>query len=671
MSVVPIAMLAVYFSDYSSSRERELANGRARLRSFSHMYAEEVSRSFAGVDLLVDELANMLDRTPDWADWQEARGHELLRAHKPRSLPQLRNTAIFDATGRQRFHSSRFPSPGTNVADRPYFIELRDGAKRASFGPYKGRNSGVMTYALAQRIDNQDGGFAGIAFAAFELAQFQSACWNGKTESKLQAFLVNKAGIIIAECRPAEEVFSGISAIGQSLTTRYPRMRQLDWRIDGASLMDGQLVSVRRILDYAELSVVATLSEDAVLVDWLAAQRRNHLILCMALVVMLGSFWFILTRIRQQRRTERKVKRINHLLTEDIKVRKQVEQALASSEERARERADLSSDWHWEQDEHFRYISHSPNMEERYSQMPGPILGITRWDGPVDPDASDWAMHRAMLESHQTFRNFEFKMQIDGLPVRWLSSSGKPVFDANGRFKGYRGTGRNISVRKAAEEALRHSRLELRKLADHQEVVRENERKRIARDIHDDLGQNLLVLKMDVAMLHARTGHAHPKLNKRASLVLSNIDATIKSVKSIMNDLRPVTLELGLYPAVEWQLKQFQRMSGVSYKLSAESKFRLDEIQTSAIFRILQESLSNVARHAAATEVEVELNQDERSFFMSIKDNGKGLLPGDRKKTNSFGLMGIRERIDGLGGKLTISGSPGNGTTLSILLDTG
>ncbi|NMM27423.1 MAG: PAS domain S-box protein [Glaciimonas sp.] len=228
---------------------------------------------------------------------------------------------------------------------------------------------------------------------------------------------------------------------------------------------------------------------------------------------------------------------------------------------------------------------------------------------------------------------------------------------------------RDITERKCAAELLQQSFTQLRRLSDHQENIKENERKRIAQDIHDDLGQNLLALKMDVDTLYARTGGTHPKLNKRVSVVLNNINATIKSVKSIMNDLRPAALELGLYPAVEWQLKQFERRTRIACKLvtvAHEAALGLDADQTLAVFRILQESLANVVRHANATEVEIALSQDERGFLMQVKDNGKGLQPGDRRKANSFGLMGIKERIHALGGELIIASSLGNGTALSI-----
>lgn len=284
---------------------------------------------------------------------------------------------------------------------------------------------------------------------------------------------------------------------------------------------------------------------------------------------------------------------------------------------------------------------------------------------------SSHAHYRKKFENNRTQHPSDLKRPLtavfkDGteFPVEISLSSfqmdGQPVVIASIR---------DITERKLAAELQQQSFTQLRRLSDHQENIKEDERKRIAQDIHDELGQNLLVLKMDVTMLYVRTRVSHPKLHERVTGVLNNIDATIKSLKSIMNDLRPATLELGLHPAVEWQLMQFERSSGIACKLTTivpEPEFELGETMTSAVFRIMQESLTNVARHAQATEVEIVLSQDERGFSMTVKDNGKGLQPGDRMKANSFGLLGIKERIHSLGGELIIANSPGKGTALSI-----
>ena len=176
---------------------------------------------------------------------------------------------------------------------------------------------------------------------------------------------------------------------------------------------------------------------------------------------------------------------------------------------------------------------------------------------------------------------------------------------------------------------------------------------------------------MDVAALGKYIEETHPPLNQRAVLALSNINAAILSVKSIMNDLRPATLELGLFAAVEWQLERFSRASGIACKLlaSEEAELGLDEAKTSAVFRLFQESLTNVARHAHATKVEVTLRRDAQGFSMRIKDNGKGLAPGDREKTHSFGLTGIKERTRALDAVLLIESSPGTGTVLPVFTE--
>src|SRR5262249_10995185 len=156
---------------------------------------------------------------------------------------------------------------------------------------------------------------------------------------------------------------------------------------------------------------------------------------------------------------------------------------------------------------------------------------------------------------------------------------------------------------------------------------------RIAREIHDELGQNLLALRIDISMLHVRTGAAHPKLNKKVRAVLDQIDSTMKSMRSIINNLRPTVLDLGLNAAIEWQVKEFQRRTGIACDLKMQEKELIvgDDLAT-ALFRILQESLHNVLRHAQATHAGIELYKDDSKLFMKIVDNGIGIFPGCRRK---------------------------------------
>jgi signal transduction histidine kinase len=218
-------------------------------------------------------------------------------------------------------------------------------------------------------------------------------------------------------------------------------------------------------------------------------------------------------------------------------------------------------------------------------------------------------------------------------------------------------------------DELRESKQLLRQLASHQEQIKEEERKRIAREIHDELGQNLLALRIDASMLHARTAKMHPKLNEKATYALNQIDTTIKSVRSIINNLRPTVLDLGLQAAIEWQIQEFRRRSGIVCELAVEDERfdqALDEKCATALFRILQESLTNVLRHAKASRVEVTLSKEGNCLCMKISDNGIGLPKDHTKKGQSFGLQGIDERIKMLGGELKIDSVPGKGTSLTI-----
>ncbi|NYE62394.1 signal transduction histidine kinase [Duganella sp. 1224] len=218
-----------------------------------------------------------------------------------------------------------------------------------------------------------------------------------------------------------------------------------------------------------------------------------------------------------------------------------------------------------------------------------------------------------------------------------------------------------------SQARLQQSHHKLRRLAAHSDQIKEQERKRIAREIHDDLGQNLLVLRIDVDMFATRTRHRHPRLHARAQRMLSQIDSSIKSVRHIINDLRPTVLDLGLNAAVEWQIAQFRARSGMVCELiDHDTEIRIDDQRATAFFRVLQESLSNILQHAHASLVRVELLQTGGMLCMTITDNGIGVRDSSRNKIGSFGLVGIEERISLLGGTCSIAGSPNAGTTVAI-----
>jgi signal transduction histidine kinase len=222
--------------------------------------------------------------------------------------------------------------------------------------------------------------------------------------------------------------------------------------------------------------------------------------------------------------------------------------------------------------------------------------------------------------------------------------------------------------RKRAEAQLRESHEQLRALSAHLQRVREEERTRIAREVHDELGQALTGLKLDLSRLAGkapRTGNS--QADKIKSLV-NRVNCTIQTVRRIATELRPGILDnLGLVAAIEWQAAEFESRSGLKCSVQADAEMpNLDPELNTAFFRIFQETLTNVIRHARATRLEVRLSKEADRIVLTICDNGRGISDAEISNTRSIGLRGMRERAALIGGQVSIRGSPGNGTTVIV-----
>ncbi len=222
--------------------------------------------------------------------------------------------------------------------------------------------------------------------------------------------------------------------------------------------------------------------------------------------------------------------------------------------------------------------------------------------------------------------------------------------------------------RKRAEEGLRKSHEQLRALSVYLQYVREEEQTRIAREVHDELGQALTGLKLDLSRLSGQLPkHLKPQI-ERMDLMSTRIDTTIQTVRRIASELRPGMLDdLGLVATLEWQANEFQTRTGIACEVTTMlEELLLDQDLNTAFFRIFQETLTNVIRHAAATRVEVLLRKEAGALVMEIRDNGRGISEAQISNTKSTGLRGMRERAAALGGEVDIHGWPGKGTTVTV-----
>jgi len=228
---------------------------------------------------------------------------------------------------------------------------------------------------------------------------------------------------------------------------------------------------------------------------------------------------------------------------------------------------------------------------------------------------------------------------------------------------------REISESKRTEEDLRTSGARLRDFAARLDAVREEERTRVAREIHDELGQALTALKLDLSWVEGKTKEKK-EIRERMKAMIAHVDETIERVRRIAAELRPAILDdLGLIPAIEWQVTEFRKRTGIRTELlSQTADLSLPQEASVAVFRVVQEALTNVIRHARASRVRIRLVATPRRFRIAIEDNGNGMMRGQERGLQSLGIVGMKERISRLGGEFNILSEPGKGTRLDIVI---
>ena len=241
---------------------------------------------------------------------------------------------------------------------------------------------------------------------------------------------------------------------------------------------------------------------------------------------------------------------------------------------------------------------------------------------------------------------------------------------SDGLLKLILGISQDITERKAVEQELNNSREQLRILLAHLQSVREDERTRISREIHDELGQSLTALKIDLSWLLKRLSKEQKPLIEKAELMSNLIDMNIQTVKRISAELRPGLLDdLGLPAAFEWQAEDFQKRTGIHCEVRIHPEdIALDRNLSTAIFRIFQETLTNVVRHAKAKNVGVTLTKKKEEVLLEVKDDGKGITEKQISSPKSIGLIGMRERVHFFGGGVKISGKKDKGTVVTVTI---
>ena len=258
---------------------------------------------------------------------------------------------------------------------------------------------------------------------------------------------------------------------------------------------------------------------------------------------------------------------------------------------------------------------------------------------------------------------------------RWFLVRTAPLRDESGKIIKWYGVSTDIDDRKRAEEQLKVTSEQLRALSARLSSAREEEGSRIARELHDELGAALTSLKWDLEDMSKRCSEQvnqrdYSVLREKIEVMMGLVDGILNSVRRISSELRPGILDdLGLLAAIEWQAKQFESRSGIICKVdSLVDDVHLSREQSTEVFRILQEALTNVLRHAHASKVNIVVEQLEGELVLEVRDNGRGITEGEIAGSLSLGLIGMRERAHILGGRIEVNGTAGIGTVLMLLV---
>jgi PAS domain S-box-containing protein len=356
----------------------------------------------------------------------------------------------------------------------------------------------------------------------------------------------------------------------------------------------------------------------------------------------------------------------------DIEDRKQAEEALVESRRKLKEAQRLANIGYWERDLLTDRLTFSKETAAIFG-LSRRVFTQTEFQQMLHPDdrkRQELALKEA-LRGQRRYDN-EYRIILPDGGTRFIHASDEIIYDAAGHPVRMFGAVQDVTERKQADETLRTTSEQLRALSSSLQSAREEESKRIAREIHDELGGALTSWHWDLEEI--RDAISDPIDSSQVASVRTKIDAMIKltettldTVRKLSSELRPMALELGLVEAIEWQALQFRERTGISVELICSmQKVDLDDGAATAVFRILQEALTNIQRHAQATKVRIAARQQSGEFILTVNDNGRGITEIEKSAPQSLGLLGMRERAHLVGGEITITNAERGGTEITV-----
>jgi PAS domain S-box-containing protein len=627
-------------------RQSELRHATDEATTMSGIIGDQTTRALQGVDLVVggiaERIGNLEQNRLSASDFLV---HTMLRS-RIEGMPHIGALFLANEQGIVVNASADYPIPQVTVADRDYFQFHRTHTKGEVFigPPLVNRMGGEWTVHMSRRIESGDRRFSGVVVAALNLGYFEQL-HDLKLKYISPIALYLKDGRLLTRTPRDVDMIGGAFWLPPSPAGSADGLRSE--RIGGN---EPGVVIYRDIAGFPLTLAVSSL-DTAALTSW----RES------AATLWLGSGVMAIF-----------IALITLLLVRELKREQALADSLAQTGETLRAMVDSAMDAIVSIDTEQRIVLFNPAAEKMFGCSADIALGapLSRFlperfrsvharhiDGFRDRPADSRPLGNEVVGLRADGEEFPVETSVSQLTV-----AGRTLFTA---------VLRDISERRRAEMALTATNAELRRLSESLIMVRESERTRIARELHDELGQQLLRLRLDLSSLAAPLRKSHPELANKVTVMKGLLADTVASVRRITTELRPPMLDdLGLVAAVEWLVGDFSQRSGVGMKIDIDPAVDACEPgMATAVYRILQEALTNAVRHASASQISIDLHIEGDTLRLAIEDNGMGL----HAQSNAFfcagnGLVGMRERVLMYSGRLEVSQSASGGVAIEVHL---
>ncbi|MBI2749106.1 MAG: PAS domain S-box protein [Burkholderiales bacterium] len=651
VSVLTIAVSVVFL--LLNLRSREMERARIEAVSLTKVFMRQTEQNLNNIDLVLRNVQERL-QNPYGAqfDLSSTPTHLLLSA-RVSSMLHIQALSLVDTDGNVVNSSREYPSRPTPVNDRGFYKSFADATVNTGLfigKPVRSRRDGAWNWHMSRALFSPDGKFRGVVMATIDIQEYEQLYNFVKLDFERPLSIYMADGTLVASIPHREAQIGDLAPeLSKDNLTTGPsdEVRMLSHaRGDGGR----QGFALGRVAQFPIL-VSVTNDEEEALFSWRETAWpifAGSLLICVLIIVAAG------------------------MLISEVMREEELAQELSSAHDRYHRTIDSVMDGIVAVDDAHNVLVFNPAAERMFGRSAHTVIGQ-----PLE----QLLPHRLQANHKKHVDGFVYyeglsKTMGPHLEIVGLHANGSefPIESTISQTvvcgqRQMTAVLRDVTERRRSEENLRALNLQLRKLSESLQSVREEERSRISRELHDELGQQLTGLKLEFSWLGKRIQEGREVTREELQAMRGQLDHALASVRRISTELRPLILDdLGFGEAVAWQTEEFGKRTGIECTLDiTDAKVVTDDTIASGLFRIVQESLTNITRHAQATKVGICIIASTENLILTIQDNGKGITDADRRSAG-IGLVSMRERTIALGGRFSINSIAGEGCTIEVHL---